>query len=81
MRGTSIIEVGDRGRMVIPAKTRSRMGWSQGTQIVMVESERGLVLMSRDRLKEHVQADYTGVDLVSLLMRERRAAAAHEDRP
>jgi hypothetical protein len=57
------------------------MGWSQGTAIVMVETERSLVLMSRDHLKDYVQSDHAGGDLVELLMKERRAAAALEDQP
>lgn len=78
MSGTHTVTIGDRGRLVVPAAFRKRFGLSEGTSLMLFETPRGLVLLSRAQLKELVRADLAGLDLVADLLAERRGAAARE---
>jgi AbrB family looped-hinge helix DNA binding protein len=71
--------MGDRGRVVIPAELRERRHLGAGTPIVLIETDRGLILISREQLKELVQTDLTGVGLLDELLAERRRQAAADD--
>lgn len=79
MSGTHTVIMGDRGRIVVPAQVRSRAGLAEGTPMVLVESSDGLVLLTRDQLRERVRQNLAGLDLVGELLSERRHAAARED--
>jgi AbrB family looped-hinge helix DNA binding protein len=79
MDGTHRVTMGDRGRLVIPAALRERAGLAEGVVLTMIETPRGLVLLTRAQLRELVRADLAGLDLVGELLEERRAAAAEED--
>lgn len=79
MGGTHTIVVGDRGRVVIPSELRERVGLAEGTPLVLLESPNGLVLLTREQLRDRVRAELEGVDLLDELLAERRAAAAQED--
>ncbi len=81
MSGTYQIHMGDRGRLVIPADLRERAGLTEGTALVLLETQTGLVLLTRPQLQQLVRADLTGLDLVNELLAERRAAATVEDAP
>ncbi len=78
MSGTYSVTMGDKGRLVVPAALRERFGLIEGTSLVLFETPRGLVLLSREQLKELVRADLAGLDLVADLMAERSRAAALE---
>lgn len=71
--------VGDRGRVVVPAEVRERAGLSEGTRLVLIETPNGLILLTREQLKERVRAELAGLDLVKELLAERRAQADAED--
>jgi bifunctional DNA-binding transcriptional regulator/antitoxin component of YhaV-PrlF toxin-antitoxin module len=71
--------MGDRGRLVVPAGVRQRSGLTEGTPLVLVESSAGLLLMTREQAKRALRNQLTGVDLVTELLTNRRAAAAVED--
>jgi AbrB family looped-hinge helix DNA binding protein len=73
------VVVGDRGRVVVPAEVRERAGLSEGTRLVLIETPNGLILLTREQLKERVRAELAGVDLVKELLAERRAQADAED--
>jgi AbrB family looped-hinge helix DNA binding protein len=79
MSGTYPVVVGDRGRIVVPAEVRERAGLTAGTTLVLVEMPDGLVLLTRSQLRERVRRQLVGVELVSQLLAERRAAARLED--
>lgn len=79
MSGTYNLVVGDRGRLVVPVEVRERVGLEPGTPLVLLETPSGLVLLTRQQLRDRVRADLAGLDLVSDLLAERRAAAAVED--
>jgi AbrB family looped-hinge helix DNA binding protein len=71
--------MGDRGRLVIPAEVRERTGLTEGTALILMETLRGLVVLTRPQLQQLVRADLAGLDLVSELLAERRAEAAADD--
>jgi AbrB family looped-hinge helix DNA binding protein len=71
--------MGDRGRLVIPAELRERLDLEAGTALVLVATDRGVLLATRKQLKAIVRAEFAGADLVADLIAERRRAAAAED--
>ena len=71
--------MGDRGRIVVPAAVRERAGLVAGSPMVLVESPDGLVLLTRDQLRDRVRSDLAGRDLVNQLLADRRRAAVIED--
>jgi bifunctional DNA-binding transcriptional regulator/antitoxin component of YhaV-PrlF toxin-antitoxin module len=76
MSGTYHATMGDRGRLVVPAELRERAGFCEGRAVVLIETPRGVVLVTRDRLKELVREDLAGLDLVGALLADRRRDAA-----
>jgi len=79
MQTTFTVTMGDRGRLVIPSALRERAGLDPGTALVLVETPRGVVLLTRAQLKEMVRADLAGMDLVGDLLEGRRRDAERED--
>jgi bifunctional DNA-binding transcriptional regulator/antitoxin component of YhaV-PrlF toxin-antitoxin module len=73
------VTMGDRGRLVIPVEVRERAGLTVGTALVLLETPTGLVLLTREQLRDRVRADLAGLDLVGDLLTERRKNAADED--
>ena len=71
--------MGDRGRLVIPAELRERAGLAEGSALVLLETPKAVVLLTRAQLQELVRADLSGLDLVSELLADRRAEAAADD--
>jgi AbrB family looped-hinge helix DNA binding protein len=71
--------MGDRGRLVIPADLRERVGLAEGTPLVLLETPKGLVLLTRSQLQELVRADLAGLNLVGELLAGRQAEASAED--
>jgi len=65
--------------MVVPAEVRERAGITEGTVLVLLDTPNGLVLLTRDQLRDRVRADLAGTDLVGELLAERRANAVAED--
>ena len=76
MSGAYAAVMGDRGRLVIPADLRARLGLAPGTPVVLVETPRGLVLTSREQAKALVREQLAGGSLVDELLADRRAEAA-----
>lgn len=79
MSGTHPVVMGDRGRLVVPAELRERLGLDVGTPMLLVETPRGLVLATRQQVTQLVRDQLTGPSLVEELLAERRAAAAADD--
>jgi len=77
--GTYRVVMGDRGRLVIPAEVRQRLGLDEGTPLTLLETPDGLVLMTRNQLLAKVREDLKDLDLVGELLSERRAEAAREE--
>jgi AbrB family looped-hinge helix DNA binding protein len=79
MSGTYAVVMGDRGRLVIPAELRERLNLAPGTALVLFETSAGVVLTTREQLKELVRDRLADRDLVSELLAERRREAADDD--
>ena len=79
MNTTHAVKLGDRGRLVIPAELRTHQSWHQGTPLVIVETEAGVIMASRDQMKSLVRRQLTGESLVAELVAERRVSASAED--
>lgn len=47
--------------------------------MMLLPTKSGLVLMTREQLRERVREDLSGLDLVAELLADRRKAAAEED--
>jgi bifunctional DNA-binding transcriptional regulator/antitoxin component of YhaV-PrlF toxin-antitoxin module len=71
--------MGDRGRLVVPADLRARVGWDEGTPLVLVETPAGVAFLTRAQLRAMVRADLSGLDLVGELLADRRHDATADD--
>lgn len=75
MSGTYSVVVGNKGRIVVPAELRERAGLAEGSTLTLVDTGSGVLMLTRDELKELVRKDLTGADLVGELLRDRRREA------
>ena len=64
--------MGNRGRLVVPAGVRERAELVDGDTLTLIESSRGLVLLTRAQLQQLVREDLAGLDLVGELLADRR---------
>ncbi|HJP41656.1 MAG TPA: AbrB/MazE/SpoVT family DNA-binding domain-containing protein [Dehalococcoidia bacterium] len=73
--------MGDRGRIVVPAEVRKRAGLREKTPLVLLDTPGGLILLTREQLRDRVRGELAGLglDLVADLLADRRHAAAAED--
>jgi bifunctional DNA-binding transcriptional regulator/antitoxin component of YhaV-PrlF toxin-antitoxin module len=71
--------MGDRGRLVVPAELRERAGLHEGRPVVLVEAPQGLLLLTREQLRDLVRSGLEGKGLLEHLLADRRAAASAED--
>ena len=71
--------MGDRGRLVVPAALRERLHLEAGTPLVLIETELGVVLATREQLKRLVRLQLQGHDLVDELLSDRRRQATADD--
>ena len=81
MSGIFTVTMGDRGRFVVPSELRERTGMREGSVLVLIETARGVVLLSREQAKALVRADLAGLDLVGELLADRRLESAADDAP
>jgi AbrB family looped-hinge helix DNA binding protein len=79
MDGAHNVVMGDRGRIVVPARVRDRAGLSEGTPLILLDTPGGLVLMTRAQLRARVRDELAGLDLVGELLHDRRQASQAED--
>ena len=73
------MRVRERGRVVLPAALRQRRNWSEGTVLLALETDRGVILTDRDELEALVREQSRGKDVVAALIEGRRSAARRED--
>ncbi|MEO6579285.1 MAG: AbrB/MazE/SpoVT family DNA-binding domain-containing protein [Candidatus Limnocylindria bacterium] len=80
MGATSVVSVGRKGRVVIPAGIRRELQIEEGTELVaMVEGE-AVVLVPRAAIKSRLRSMFAdiGVSMRQELIDERRAEAGRE---
>lgn len=83
MSDTYFVEVGPKGRVVIPAGLRRQLRLEEGTQLVAMADGRGVVLLPRSEVKARLRGMLAGVavSMADELTRERRAEARAESAP
>lgn len=75
MSGMRSVTMGSRGRLVIPSEVRKRAGMTEDQPLILIELEGGIVVLTREQLKDRVRAQLRGESLVEELLSDRRAAA------
>jgi AbrB family looped-hinge helix DNA binding protein len=78
---TNVVVVGPKGRVVIPARIRTKLGIDEGSELVALVEGDAVVLVPRSAIKSRLRSIFAGVD-VSMrdeLIANRRAEAAHDD--
>jgi bifunctional DNA-binding transcriptional regulator/antitoxin component of YhaV-PrlF toxin-antitoxin module len=77
------IRLGDRGRLVLPAKLRRLAGLQEGEELVALYERGALRLVSRKELARSGRGMFAALaperDLVKELLRERREEARREN--
>ena len=68
---THTVTVGDRGRFALPADVRDRHGWHTGTELVAIDTDTGLLVMSVDEALLWLRRRTAGRDLVEELLDDR----------
>lgn len=80
MSDTYAVEVGPKGRIVIPAPLRRQLGLEEGSQLIAIVEGGGITLLPRGEVKARLRGMLAGVkvSLADELTRDRRAEAAAE---
>jgi AbrB family looped-hinge helix DNA binding protein len=80
MGDTNIVEVGPRGRVVIPAAVRKLLGIEQGTRLTVLVDGEAVVLVPRTAVQRRLHSIFKGVpvSMADELIEDRRAEAATE---
>ncbi|MGH2444576.1 MAG: AbrB/MazE/SpoVT family DNA-binding domain-containing protein [Candidatus Limnocylindria bacterium] len=82
MSDTRAVTVGPKGRVVIPAGIRDRLGIEEGTELVALVEGEAVVLVPRSAIKARLRSIFAevGVSMRQELISERRAEAVREQR-
>lgn len=80
MSDTNVLSVGRKGRVVIPVDIRRRLGIDEGSELVAMLEQDGVLLLSREAVKRRLRGMFAGVkvSMADELIRDRRAAAVEE---
>ncbi|WP_439565400.1 AbrB/MazE/SpoVT family DNA-binding domain-containing protein [Microcella sp.] len=81
MSDTLAVQVGNKGRVVVPASIRARHAWVEGSTLVALDTELGVLLADRSAVERLVKARLAGHDLLADLVHDRRREAARENAP
>lgn len=79
MSGTYQVVMGERGRLVVPAELRERLHLEAGTVLILLETPQGVVLATREQIKQLVRGQLEGTNIVAELLADRRRQSAAED--
>jgi AbrB family looped-hinge helix DNA binding protein len=81
MGDTTTVEVGPKGRVVIPAAIRHELGIGQGSQLVAMVEDGAVVLLPRSEVRRRLRGLFAGIgtSLSAELLGERRRDAQRED--
>lgn len=78
----SQVALDERGRIVLPAKLRSELGWQQGEKLILTKNADGSLkvvsLLAQIGKFKGLFKDKTGKSLAAELIKERRREAARE---
>lgn len=79
MSDTLAVQVGNKGRVVVPASIRARHAWVEGSTLVAVDTELGVLLADQSAVERLVRARLAGHDLLADLLNDRRREAVREN--
>jgi AbrB family looped-hinge helix DNA binding protein len=73
--------VGPKGRVVIPAAIRRELGIGEGSQLVALVEDGGVVLLPRAQVKRRLRGMFAGIrtSLAGELVEDRRREARREE--
>jgi len=60
MSDTLAVQVGDKGRIVVPAAIRARHDWVEGSTLVALDTAVGVLLADRSAIESLVRARLAG---------------------
>jgi len=77
MSDTYAVEVGPKGRVVIPAPIRRQLDIGEGSELVALVEGEGVLLLPRPAVKRRLRELFTevGTSLSAELLADRRSAA------
>jgi AbrB family looped-hinge helix DNA binding protein len=80
MSVTSVVSVGPKGRVVIPAEIRRELDIREGSELVALVDGEAVVLVPRSAIKSRLRSIFAGVEtsMRDQLIAERRAEASGE---
>ena len=80
MSDTSVVSVGPKGRVVIPAEIRRQLGIREGSELVALVEGAAVVLVPRSAIKARLRSMFADVasSMSDELIADRRAAASLE---
>jgi AbrB family looped-hinge helix DNA binding protein len=80
MSDTSVVAVGPKGRVVIPAGIRRRLGIEEGSELVALVEGEAVVFVPRSAIKSRLRSMFAdvGSSMQRELTQERRAESARE---
>ena len=78
MSDTHVVQIGPKGRIVIPADPRRTLGLDEGAELAVFVDEGAVVLIPRSSIKDRLRSLFADLDgsLRDELIAERRSAAA-----
>ena len=89
MSDTLAVQVGHKGRIVVPASIRARHEWVEGSTLVALDTAIGVLLADRNAVESLVRSRLAGLDPLAELLSDRRhdaqrdaqLGAMHENNP
>lgn len=80
MSDTSVVAVGPKGRVVIPAGIRRELGIEEGSELVALVEGEAVVLVPRSAIKSRLRSIFAATEesMRDELIEERRAEAARD---
>ena len=80
MSDTSVVSVGPKGRVVIPAGIRRQLGIEEGSELVALVEGQAVVLVPRGAIKARLRSMFAATEssMSDELIAERRAEARRE---
>lgn len=81
MSDTLAVQVGNKGRVVVPATMRARHRWVEGSTLVALDTDLGVLLADQSAVERLVRAQLAGHDLLNELLSDRRREAVRDGEP
>ena len=66
-----VINVSSRGQIVIPEKMRESLGIKEGSRLVLVEKEGGLLIRKEEEITKHLQEEKRKEDIGWMILAQK----------